>query len=69
MSNPRKTHWDALKYLLKYINSSINVGLNYKKRCDALDLVDFVESGFARDRDLRKSTTAFFFTLGGNCIS
>lgn len=69
MSNPEKTHCDALKYLLRYINGSINVGLNYKKRCDALDLVGFVDSDFAGDIDSRKSTTAFLFTLGGNCIS
>ena len=27
MSNPSKPHWEALKYLLRYINGSVNVGL------------------------------------------
>ena len=28
-----------------------------------------MDSDFAGDRDSRKSTTAYYFTLGGNCIS
>ena len=50
MSNPGKLHWEALKYLLRYINGSLNIGLHYMKRSDALDLVGFVDSDFAGDR-------------------
>ncbi|XP_052198535.1 protein At-4/1 isoform X3 [Diospyros lotus] len=69
MSNPGKTHWEALKYVLKYINGSLHVGLNFEKRNDTLDLVGYVDSDFAGDRDSCKSTTAYFFKLGGNCFS
>ena len=69
MSNPGKAHWDALKYLLRYINNTLHTGLCYEKRQNAFDLVGFVDSDFIGDRDSRKSTTAFYFTLGGNCIS
>ena len=69
MSNPRKIHWEALKYVLKYINSSLSAGLNFEKRCNTLDLVEFVDSDFAGDKNFRKSTITFFFTLGSNCIS
>jgi len=69
MSNPGKPHWNALKYLFRYINGFINIGLCYKIRYDNLDLVGYVDSDFAGDKDSRKSTTAYFFTLGGNCIS
>ena len=69
MSNPGKEHWNALKHLLKYINCTLNFGLFYKNRYDTLDLVGYVDSDFAGDRDSRKSTTAYYFTLGGNCIS
>ena len=55
--------------MLNYINGSLNVGLNFEKRGDTLDLVGHVDSDFAGNRDSCKSTTAFFFTLGGNCIS
>jgi len=69
MSNPRKIHWETLKYVLKYINGSLNIGLNFKKRGDTLDLVGYLDSDFAGDRDTRKSTTTYFFTLSGNCFS
>ncbi|XP_052177832.1 secreted RxLR effector protein 161-like [Diospyros lotus] len=69
MSNPSKIHWEALKYLLRYINGFTDIGLIYKRKCDVFYLVGYADSDFAGDRDSRKSTTAFFFTLGGNCIS
>ncbi|XP_031263243.1 secreted RxLR effector protein 161-like [Pistacia vera] len=69
MSNPGFDHWLALKWLLRYINSSVHVGLEYGKRYDSVDLVGFVDSDFAGDKDSRKSTTAYMFTLGGNCVS
>ncbi|XP_031274820.1 secreted RxLR effector protein 161-like [Pistacia vera] len=69
MSNPGFEHWLALKRLLRYINSSLNVGLEYCKRYDSLDLVGFVDSDFAGDKNTKKSTTTYFFTLGGNCVS
>ena len=69
MSNPRKEHWNALKHLLRYLNSTLHVGLCYKKRFNTLGLVGYVDSNFAGDKDSRKTTTAYFFTLIGNCIS
>ncbi|XP_031285901.1 secreted RxLR effector protein 161-like [Pistacia vera] len=67
-SNPDSEHWTALKWVLRYINNSLNVGLKYYKNNTMLDLVGFVDSDFAGDKDTRKSTTTYYFTLGGNCI-
>ncbi|XP_031279413.1 secreted RxLR effector protein 161-like [Pistacia vera] len=69
MSNPGIEHWVTLKWLLRYINSTMHVGLDFCKRNSTLDLVGYVDSDFASDRDSRKSTTTYYFTLGGNCIS
>ncbi|XP_031255460.1 secreted RxLR effector protein 161-like [Pistacia vera] len=69
MSNPGLERWVALKWLLRYINSTMHVGLDFCKRNSTLDLVGYVDSDFAGDRDSRKSTTAYCFTLGGNCIN
>ncbi|XP_031285748.1 exopolygalacturonase-like [Pistacia vera] len=69
MSNPRSEHWSALKWVLRYINGTSHIGLEYCKRYNSLDLVGFVDSDFAGDKDTRKSTTAYVFTLGGNCVS
>ena len=54
MSNPGKPHWDALKYMLRYINGSVDISLCYKKMSETLDLVGYVDSDFAGDRDYRK---------------
>ncbi|XP_031277973.1 secreted RxLR effector protein 161-like [Pistacia vera] len=69
MSNPGTEHWCALRWVLRYINSTSHVGLEYCKMGKSLDLVGFVDSDFAGDRDTRKSTTSYFFTLGRNCVS
>ncbi|GAB2294239.1 hypothetical protein Dimus_038287 [Dionaea muscipula] len=69
MSNPGIDHWVALKWLLRYLNSSISVGLLFGKWTNSLDLAAFVDSDYAGDRDSRKSTTSYVVTLAGNCIS
>ncbi|XP_031262834.1 secreted RxLR effector protein 161-like [Pistacia vera] len=38
--------------------------------CQTLVLnTGFVDSDFTSDKDTRKSTTAYLFTVGGNCVS
>ncbi|XP_031283142.1 secreted RxLR effector protein 161-like [Pistacia vera] len=69
MSNPGNEHWNALKWLLRYINCTVQIGLVFCKRNASLDLVGYVDVDFVGDRDSRKSTTAYYFTLGGNCVS
>ncbi|XP_031263342.1 receptor-like protein EIX1 [Pistacia vera] len=69
MSNPGNEHWNALKWLMRYINGTVQIGLMFCKRYASLDLVGYVDADFAGDRDSRKSTTAYYFTLGGNCVS
>ncbi|CAA3009527.1 F-box LRR-repeat 20-like [Olea europaea subsp. europaea] len=69
MSYPGKPHWAGLKWLLKYIVDTLNLGLVYEKRSEKLTLKGYVDSDFAGDKDNRKSTTAYFFTLGDNCIT
>ncbi|XP_031287215.1 secreted RxLR effector protein 161-like [Pistacia vera] len=68
MSNLGIEHWVALKWLLRYINSSVHIGLDYCKSNIVLDLVMYVNSDFVGDRKTRKSTTTYCFTLGGNCV-
>ncbi|CAM8975579.1 unnamed protein product [Rhodiola kirilowii] len=64
MSNPRHEHWLALKHVFAYIQSTLDVGLRYKRRQDDLKLIGYVDADFGGDRDTRKSTTALYFTLG-----
>ncbi|KAL2542635.1 Reverse transcriptase Ty1/copia-type domain-containing protein [Abeliophyllum distichum] len=63
ISNPGKPHWAGLKWLLRHICGTLSTGLVYEKSDDMISLTGYVDSDFAGDRDQRKSTTAFFFTL------
>ncbi|CAM8981667.1 unnamed protein product [Rhodiola kirilowii] len=69
MSNPGMDHWLALKHVVAYVKSTLDTGLCYSKRKDVLELVGYVDADFDGDRDCRKSTTAFYFNYGMNCIS
>ncbi|KAL0339249.1 UNVERIFIED_CONTAM: Retrovirus-related Pol polyprotein from transposon TNT 1-94 [Sesamum angustifolium] len=69
MSNADPPHWEALKWLLRYLNGSANLGIVLSKCPEGADLVGYVDSNYANDRDSRKSTTPYVFTLCGSCIS
>ncbi|KAI5648006.1 hypothetical protein M9H77_34011 [Catharanthus roseus] len=68
MSNSRRDHWAALKWLLRDLNGILYQGLHYHNWSD-FELIGFADSDFAGDKDGRKSTTSYFFTLASNCIS
>ncbi|KAL0434463.1 UNVERIFIED_CONTAM: Retrovirus-related Pol polyprotein from transposon TNT 1-94 [Sesamum latifolium] len=69
MSNVGLPHWEALKCLLRYLNVSMNTGIKFSKHSDDVNLVGYVDSNYANDRDSRRSTTSYVFTLCGACIS
>ncbi|CAM8956236.1 unnamed protein product [Rhodiola kirilowii] len=69
MSNPGKNHWLGMKYLLRYLSSTTNLGLVYDDFDSKHDIVGYVDSDYASNKDNRKSTTSFFSTWVGNCIS
>ena len=67
MSNPGKGHWEALKWLLRYLKCTSNVCLMYGK--DSSELTGFCDSAYGGDLDDRKSTSGFVFILGGSAVS
>ncbi|KAL0294332.1 UNVERIFIED_CONTAM: Secreted RxLR effector protein [Sesamum angustifolium] len=69
MSNLGPSHWEALKRLLRYLNGSDNYGITFSKNPQGASLVGYVDSNYANDRNNRKSTTSYVFTLCGACIS
>ncbi|KAK0588475.1 hypothetical protein LWI29_001474 [Acer saccharum] len=69
MANPGKGHWNAMKWLLRYISSTTSVGLIYDCSNSVIDLVGYVDSDYAGDRDKRRSTSSYFFTIAGCCVS
>ncbi|KAL0405967.1 UNVERIFIED_CONTAM: Retrovirus-related Pol polyprotein from transposon TNT 1-94 [Sesamum latifolium] len=69
ISNAGLPHWEALKWLLRNLNGSMNIGITFSKYSDDVKLVGYVDSNYANDRDSKRSTTSYVFTLGGACIS
>ncbi|KAK4386470.1 Retrovirus-related Pol polyprotein from transposon TNT 1-94 [Sesamum angolense] len=69
MSNAGLPHWEALKWLLRYLNGYVNAGIKFSKHADGVSLNGYVDSNYANDRDSRRSTTSYVFTLCGACIS
>lgn len=64
MAKPLKQHWLAVKWILRYIKGSLNVGLSYGGACEAEELIPgFVDSDFAGSIDTRKSQTRYVFTV------
>ncbi|CAM8997367.1 unnamed protein product [Rhodiola kirilowii] len=57
MSNPGESHWNAIKFLLKYLNHTKKLGLVFAAYGNKSDLIGHVDSDYASNRDTRKSTT------------
>ena len=67
MSRPGKQHWEAVKWILRYLKGSSNTCLCFTGA--SLKLQGYVDADFASDIDSKKSTTRFVFTLGGTAMS
>lgn len=67
MSNPCKQHWEAVKWILKYLSGITDMTLCFR-RTD-IRLHGYVDADLAGDMDNRKSTTGYVYTLGGTAVS
>jgi len=64
MHDPGRSHWKAVKWVLRYIKGTIDVGLVFEN--DSIgkqECVRYVDSDYAGDLDKRRSTTRYVFTL------
>ena len=64
MHDPGKSHWQAVKWIMRYLQNTVNVGLTFEQdkslgKC----IVGYCDSDYAGDLDKRRSTTGYFFTL------
>ncbi|KAG8492333.1 hypothetical protein CXB51_009816 [Gossypium anomalum] len=70
MHNPGKGHWQAVKWILRYIQKTVDVGLLFKQdNTLGKGVIGYVDSDYAGDLDKRRSTTGYVFTLAGGPIS
>ena len=68
MSKPLKEHWQAVKWVLRYIKGTVNTRLSYKKKGEFV-IRGYTDSDYNGDLDQRRSTSGMVFTAGGNPIS
>lgn len=71
MSNPGKAHWQALKWMLRYLRGSADYGIMYRRDEDQTrdSLEGYCDSDYATNRDNRKSQTGYIFTIFGSAVT
>lgn len=70
MKRPGKAHWHTVKWILRYLRGTANVGLMFNKT-GGLDscVVEFVDSNYTGDQDKRRSLIGYVFTLASCAVS
>ena len=66
-SNPRQEHWTVVKHIIKRLKRTRDYMLVYQ--VDNLVPLGYTDSDFQSDKDSRKSTSGYVFTLGSGAIS
>lgn len=70
MSNLGRPHWDATKWILRFIKGTVNKGLSFTRTESVKEeIVGFVDSDYAADLDKRRSLTGYVFSVFGNVVS
>jgi hypothetical protein len=67
MNNPGKEHWEAVKWILRYLRGTTTHELCFGGSDTFLQ--GYVDSDMASDKDSRRSTTRYAFTIGGTTVS
>eukprot|EP00253_Pinus_taeda_P002364 PITA_02364 len=67
MNNPGKEHWMAVKWILRYLKGTTNQALCFDG--SNISLQEYVDADMVGDRDNRRSTTGYVFTVGGTTVS
>jgi hypothetical protein len=68
MSNPKESHWQAAKGVLRYLSGTRTMGLFYSSNGNT-NLIGYTDSDFAGDTDTRRSTAGYTFVLANGAIS
>ncbi|XP_052107510.1 secreted RxLR effector protein 161-like [Arachis duranensis] len=67
MTNPGKAHWEAIKWILKYLKGTIDIGLCFSEK--SCQISGFVDSDYAGDLERRRSTTGYVYKIQGAPVS
>lgn len=70
MHNPGKEHWNAVKWIFRYLKGTTNLGLVFDKNSTtSTNVVGFIDSDYGGDLDRRRSLSGYIFTLCSSVIS
>ena len=67
MSNLGKGHWQAVKWILRYLRGTIGVYLVFGRSKDGL--VGYVDADYAGDRDKRRFMKGYVFSVDRCTVS
>ena len=67
MSNPGREHWNAVKWIMRYLRgtSSVRLGFGIGQPL----LVGYTDADMAGDVDTRKSTSGYLITFAGGAVA
>ena len=68
LADPAEHHGQALKGLLRYVQSTVNLGITYGGS-GSQGLVTYSDSDYAMDKQSRRSILGYIYMLGGGPIS
>ena len=67
MGNPGREHWEAVKWILRYLKGTSNVCLRYGSGKPVLE--GFTDSDMSGDVDSSRSTSGYVMTYSGGAVS
>ena len=67
MNNPGKEHWKEVQWILRYLRGTTSHALCFGGSDTVLQ--GYVDADMAGDKDSRRSTTGYVFTVGGTAVS
>ena len=67
MANPGKEHWNAVKWIFRYLTGTRDFGILFDQRA-SIEAVGYVDSDYVRELDSRKSMTSYVFRFAGSPI-
>ena len=69
MSNPDINHWQAVKWILRYLKGTRNKGIMFERQHGDVCITGFIDSDYAGDLDKRRFTTGYVLTCDGGPLS
>ena len=68
MSKPGSMHWEAVKWLLRYLKGSLRLTLRFTEEAE-FKVQGYSDSDFGGDLDKKRSLSGYVFIVGGNTVS